>query len=177
MKYITKLQIVSYKKSALSTNYFSTKTNVSSAGCVEMHSGKRRRMSGSSSCEGAEAEKRRNEDVSWRVFRVMNALDAVGPPPGWYGSGPRGPKEVFDWKAMTVLLTLMFYWGMTFREMTLRLERDEWLLKALGVPRAPAKSTLQKARARIPTSWLEEVGEAAQWVGPDIMEDSSARAG
>lgn len=102
-------------------------------------------------------EKRYEEDA---VRRLLRALDAMGPPPGWYDSGPQGPKETFGWKAMTVILTLMFYWNFTFREMSAHLEHDEWLLRALGLPRAPAKSTLQKACARIPDTWLKDLNRA-----------------
>jgi len=84
-------------------------------------------------------ERRYEKDV---VKRLLKALDVVDPPPGWYSTSPRGKKETFDWRAMTVLLTLMFYWGFTFWEMSAHLEHDQWLLSALGRPRASANSTL-----------------------------------
>lgn len=54
----------------------------------------------------------------------------------------------------------MFYWNFTFREMSAHPEHDRWLLEALGLPKAPAKSTLQKACGRIPDAWLNDVNKA-----------------
>jgi hypothetical protein len=102
-------------------------------------------------------ERRYEEDV---VRRLLQALEEVGPPPGWYQGGSRGPKERFDWRSMTVLLSLMFYWDFTFREMATHIQHSTWLLEALGLNRAPAKSTLQKACGRIPDTWLKEVNRA-----------------
>jgi len=92
---------------------------------------------------------------------VQQGLDKVGPPPGWYDRSPRGRKEVFDWKAMAILLMIKEHRALSYKKMAIELERDEALLKKLGLPRAPAKSTLHEASAAMPEEWFKEVGDAA----------------
>jgi len=97
------------------------------------------------------------------VERLLMALEIAGPPPGWYRSGrsKRGRPEEFGWKPLAVVLTLMFYWGFTYREMATHLRYDRWLLKEVGLKRAPSKSVLQKAVKRMPQEWLKKVNETA----------------
>mgnify|MGYP000997118180 CR=1 FL=1 len=86
------------------------------------------------------------------VHQLLGALETMPSPPGWYEGGPQGPKEMFERKAMAVLLTLKSYRGFTFREMSAHPEHDEWLLNTVRLQKAPAKSKLQNACARMPKS-------------------------
>ncbi|WP_019177379.1 hypothetical protein [Methanomassiliicoccus luminyensis] len=95
-----------------------------------------------------------------KVRCLLHALDTVPPPSGWNESNGHSHKKVFDWKALTVILTLMLRRGFTFEEMSAHLEHDRWLLGILRLPKAPAKSTLQRARKLIPNNWLNEVNRA-----------------
>ncbi len=96
-------------------------------------------------------------DIVWKAKK----------PPGWTRRENRGrPKkrgrgrpEEFHWRAAAVVLILMNYLGLEYRDTASHLNARPELLSHLDLKRAPKKSNVHRAHQRISESWLRELND------------------
>lgn len=101
-----------------------------------------------------------------RLF-IDTARETVGEmkePEDWKRHNPRrhagGRPLTYTFRQMFLILLLMVYQRKEYREMEAHLSNDPHLLKELGLRKAPGKSTMQRACARIGTSALVRMNDA-----------------
>jgi len=102
-----------------------------------------------------------------RLFLQMarEAVNEVDEHSSW--SKPRDPAKhhggkpvTYELKPMLLILLLMNYHRKEYREVEAHLKNNRQLLKELGLKKAPSKSTIQRAAARISISHLVRLNDA-----------------
>jgi hypothetical protein len=85
-------------------------------------------------------------------------------PRGWMKRDPKkhpgGRPFVYPFRQMLLILFLMTYQRKEYREMEAHLKNNPSLLGELGLKKAPGKSTIQRAAARIGIDTLVEMNDS-----------------
>ena len=96
---------------------------------------------------------------------AKEAVNEVGEPGNWskprdLAKHPGGKTVTYELKPMLLILLLMNYHRKEYREMEAHLKNNRQLLMELGLKKAPGKSTIQRAAARIGISHLVRLNDA-----------------
>lgn len=90
-------------------------------------------------------------------------VNEIQEPRNWKRQDPRkhpgGRPFVYPFRQMLLILLLMTYHRKEYREMESHLKGNLQLLKELGLERAPGKSTMQRAAARLGVDTLRKTND------------------
>jgi hypothetical protein len=98
------------------------------------------------------------------IDTVKEVVDEIEEPKSWMRRDPKkhpgGRPFVYPFRQMLLALLLMTYQRKEYREMEAHLKNNPNLLKELGLKKAPGKSTMQRAAARIGINTLVKMNDA-----------------